>query len=650
MSVRDFSAAIASATAAKQAGNAHFAASRNDECVKAYTAAVATLDAALSADAVAAAAPGAPAEELVEGATLLATMNTNLANVLLVMKRFADAAAAAEAAVAVSTRFALPAATREKPHFRLATALQKQGLSFPALIVALEHLHGVAGTDELAAGVAAGVGLTKLSPAFGVAPSHGGYTAVARQAVDVGATLFVESQLKADLRSEPEGGASLDTVQLTCFFAEQIYALMSAKGGRAKKSPFTQLNAAFGGCWPRSDADIPAGTRADVEAPLRALAPALGDADVLLLMRLALRCRYNCFYAGFYRTCALINHSCRPNVAMKSAAAQRSTAQQQLGGGGSISLLAVADVAAGAEINVKYLDDFHFMMGVLFRRAALQQSWLFICDCPRCTEDLDPGNAEEWLRCDFVDGGGEQCGGFVHLPFAPNMDIEGAVAERVCGKCGKPNSFTAEKKAKIGTIVVRINNLFGNMGQIDLPGVHKTCVELRQHLAREAHLAHWLHRLVLYTFCMTALQAPSNHWLALDRAAPAERPALLAKADAALGLANFRLQRGARGDYVPNPTEALDVLGWFVELWSRMRSFYPPGEAWMVHVLISKMVAMRLMLTGDDAGTPDLIDLLAEYATGTSTEVCQQLYKMLRVSSRLSDASLKLVYSAFFDA
>lgn len=77
--------------------------------------------------------------------------------------------------------------------------------------------------------------------------------------------------------------------------------------------------------------------------------------------------------SGLYAVASLFNHSCSPNVAVKSPSFS----------GHEQTFVATRDIKQGEELFVSYHDE----SDVKSRRRYLHKSYYFWCKCPRCTKE-----------------------------------------------------------------------------------------------------------------------------------------------------------------------------------------------------------------------------------------------------------------------
>jgi hypothetical protein len=607
---------LRTAEALKAEGNAAFGKGNVEECLARYHAGV---------DALALAGAGE------EATALRATLLSNMANALLSAKRWHEAAAAATKAVkelATIPAAAGSAALMAKARYRRASALHAGGRSFEALIDLLQidcRHEPMAGMKRE---VARAVGLGDLDEAFGVAPSVGGFTAVALDDVPAGHVFFAEAQLVVGVdAAEGEDSASATTESRVRAFTQSLLEMRRSEDPKDQES-FRRVGLEMAGSWPRQETDLPAEVRVSVRGAINDLFTAeeraaetedgMAVSDAVALT--ALQCRYNCFHRGFFRTCALLNHSCDANAAMKYSPGRSLSLHAQLPDDanstciGVVSLVTCRKIRKGEQVTVKYLGDFDFILGVLPRRDLLRASWLFVCDCRRCKSDLEPTAQTEWMRCTAeTSAAGEGCGGIVHLPVPPDTDTAVAHSlddlERLCPQCGKKAAVSEELKRELHDVRLRTLNLvtdFQRPGFL-LKDLHDAAVAQRERVARHCHEAHWLHALVVYQFCVLAQRRVEEVFaVALDGRLG------YAAASAQLGLENYVAWPAGAKEMARPFRPDLDVLGWHVELERRLIPYYPEAQLWSLHVAIGRLAV--LLALAHPTRLADVEDLIVRKA------------------------------------
>eukprot|EP00656_Telonema_subtile_P055466 TRINITY_DN8592_c0_g1_i1.p1 TRINITY_DN8592_c0_g1~~TRINITY_DN8592_c0_g1_i1.p1 ORF type:complete len:273 (+),score=20.07 TRINITY_DN8592_c0_g1_i1:88-906(+) len=224
---------------------------------------------------------------------------------------------------------------------------------------------------------------------------------------------------------------------------------------------------------------------------------------------LALICRYNCFHSGFFRVCALANHSCDPNAAMKYVASMR-----------KVVMVAVKDILPGEAITVKYFADLEYMMGVGRRRELLHKSWLFWCDCKRCARDLGVGGIEkaalthESVACAACAAAG-RFKGIVFLP-TPGLEQQGAVvllpSTGTCQNCSETTTFEGNsRRGDLHAMAQAVESIITVVQSgADIETVMKAVSAALAVLRPIVHQDHWSTRIILYCFCLYLHSAASR--------------------------------------------------------------------------------------------------------------------------------------------
>lgn len=89
--------------------------------------------------------------------------------------------------------------------------------------------------------------------------------------------------------------------------------------------------------------------------------------------------------SGLYKVQSKINHSCVPNA--------QSTFPYS---NDVVVLKALKEIQPGEEICISYLDECQLERSRHTRQAILKENYLFVCNCPRCLEQInDPDETSE---------------------------------------------------------------------------------------------------------------------------------------------------------------------------------------------------------------------------------------------------------------
>ncbi|KAF5223418.1 hypothetical protein ECC02_003437 [Trypanosoma cruzi] len=326
------------------------------------------------------------------------------------------------------------------------------------------------------------LGLSRVLPHIELDEYEGGVGIVARRAVKPNEIILVEKRFETFFAEMDLGAQSdLTTMGIVTHFANKMYPHQCSHS-----ETWVRFNKQFKGCWPRRPEEISADVRSELSHALRSQLPEMGDDDFESLFTLAVICRYNCFHSGFFRACALANHSCHANAAMKYNPEDE-----------TVTLIAVRPISAGDFVNVKYLSDAHFLMGVGKRREYLR-SWLFWCKCDRCSMDSENSATQEQIKC-------PHCLRYTHLPFT-NENTETKdhdpllLPEKPCMHCGASVKWSEDSRAMVSQLVVSFNNITGHVTYDRLmtwllEGMRKISVI-------RVHPDHWLYRILFYFFCV----------------------------------------------------------------------------------------------------------------------------------------------------
>ncbi|CCD13316.1 unnamed protein product, partial [Trypanosoma congolense IL3000] len=321
---------------------------------------------------------------------MLAILYSNLSNVYLSQGKYSESWKAAEEG------------TRRDPTFlkawiRYVHARRLDGYPFEAFVALLRYVRPLLRKEppssaaktvrdlesEINFPLYESLGLSNVSPHIALQDFESGVGIVALQPLKPNDVILVEKKFQAspvDVHLGPQDCST--TTEIVLSFAQKALPHQ-----RRRSDEWKRLKKEFEGCWPRSPTDVPSDIQNLVMGEVRPLLPRMSDTDFEELFLVSMMCRYNCFYHGFFRACALANHSCVANAAMKFDAASN-----------TVTLIAVRPVEAGEFVNVKYLSDAQLLMGVGNRREYLR-SWLFWCSCERCTSDNDPNAFHEHVQC-----------------------------------------------------------------------------------------------------------------------------------------------------------------------------------------------------------------------------------------------------------
>jgi hypothetical protein len=457
----------------------------------------------------------------------------------------------------------------------------------------------------------------------------------------------------AAAHDEDLSSASSTTESRVATFTRELLN-MRRSSEEKQKAGFERVKKEMLGSWPREISDLPDSVLKSVREAIEGLFEptevetqpdgASVKEEVTLI---ALQCRYNCFHRGFFRACALLNHSCDANAAMKYTPGRSLTAHADLGDAaftslGVVSLVTCRKMKKGELIAVKYLGDFDFILGVLPRRDLLNASWLFVCNCGRCVADLQPGAQTEWVRCTAT----ESCSGSVHLPVpAKTGTVVAKLADefvRTCPECGKEcrmidGLIDAAHEVRLGTLQLSVEFHLPNSSLRD---IHARAVELRRIVRRWCHDAHWLHTLVLY---QTAILAQRRIDEAFNFATEENGRITPTIAAAQFGLDNFVPWRAEEPAYRPL-REEVDLLGWQTELERRLAPFYPEEQLWALHVAIGRLAV--LLALAFPQKLPEAESLIVKKAVHFPRSVAARAVAALSRHPDLSAKQLRVVLKA----
>ena len=462
----------------------------------------------------------------------------------------------------------------------------------------------------------------------------GGLSTYATVPITADSVIFSEKQFTHAKLSASAPPNALTTESLVLFFSDQLMAAVRSPQREEGKLLWATIASAMRGSWPRrlgeigaelsekfteelrrhhrkdiadgfiidesssssSSAATPASDAAAASnsSPLTTTSSSTFRVTLAELAHMAVACRYNCFHSGFFRACALANHSCSPNAAMKYVPAQQ-----------KVVMVAVRDIAVGEAITVKYLPDMEYILGVSRRRELLYRSWLFWCDCRRCDDDLfdAEGSRHEWVRCpscnptgslDRANGAPPNPKGYAHLPL-PAVDMDekdpSIANESPCFSCGAMVSISRDDT------VALLSTVEGLLSTIQTPHMSLSiaCEALLRAwrvAASTVHEDHWTHRSQLYCFCL-ALGEPIRNTFGYIASSP---PGMVRPETSLDLLVAFGLAEGRPNPLTVEAAPGGDLLVGLVELWRRIEPFYPPSQAYHLHMMVSQLICLNLML------------------------------------------------------
>jgi hypothetical protein len=523
--------------------------------------------------------------------------------------------------------------TMKKGWLRLVRALHLSRNTFEAFVTLHAHLAPGLSLKELGAlcgplsdAVADGVGVSGLHTAFQLAADEsGGVSTVASGVVREGQVLFVERRWDHP-HLAASATANVDNDAHLMHFTQQLIALLAAsKDGGASDShsaqAWNEVNRALAGSWPRRLEDVPPQQQAVAAAVVlkvlssgssRIKADTFTAREMSSIAHLALICRYSCFHSGFFRACALLNHSCHPNAAMKFV--QRDQ---------SVHMLVVSNIKPGDAITVKYLTDADYLEGVGRRRELLWNSWLFWCTCQRCMLDDLPTATCEHRRCSSG-----TCTQYVHCPTPgaeSSVGCVGAGPERKCDACGTVAQWTTEERDCIYRARTKAAQLEG-----DISSISAQVAQLQCDVAPLVHSDHWIHRVILYYYGVNATQV-IGHWfqgllsesLAMSAVAP------LAFKNFSVSVGDAMTGEGSGG-----------LLAALLDLWRRIVPFYPWNEGWALHCAIVRLLVINLCCPSHPNVLPEdaVVERLGVHAPFIGKQEQSSCLKLLQ-SFRGSDKS-----------
>ncbi|KAK7195752.1 TPR repeat [Novymonas esmeraldas] len=596
----------AALTAAKNEGNALFAAGHVTDAIAAYKRGICLIE----ADDAAAHQQHPPdrwASEAVSASVraLHVLLYSNMSNAYLRLGSYSESWEAAAAATRVDPH-------AWKPWLRFIEARRRAGYHFDALVHSLRYLRPLLRGEreqrrltaaEVTATLSAveeplcdELGVLRLSPDIELVEYAGGVAMVSRRHFQPADVLFVEHKYtRADFQEAGLSAQSdLTTESIVGYFADRLRPEQAAASQR-----WQNLKKDFAGAWPRSDEDIDEDTRDTVGAYLRARFPDVAEDELRELLSTALMCRYNCFHSGFFRACALANHSCHANIAMKYSSVEE-----------TVRMVAVDPIEPGELMNVKYLSDAHFLLGVGKRRELLR-SWLFWCQCDRCLRDTRPTAVSEFVEC-------AACHAFSHsalMGHNPAADPTLPTSE-TCRECGAVMAWSPAQRDLLQNEL--LTSFTGSTSNFTADALREWMRgQLRQTEGLRLHPEHWVYRTLFY-FLAVALTS------IVDRVAAGLNESRISQ----VLLDDIKLLFGGCGlqaHYLPRCADAraragaatelagvvatdelvctggdrgggCELLKCAVILWQLLVPFYPMNEMWSVNDAICKLVLLQLVV------------------------------------------------------
>lgn len=606
----------------------------------------------------------APSSEAVHTALVLrCTLFSNLSNLFLSQKDFTKSWEAAASAIALQPKSI-------KPWVRYVEARRQGGFPFDAFVTQLRYVRPLARycvqegilTSTDASSLLARVetplfrdlGLSEVHEGLELVHHMNGVALVLRQSVKANHVLFVEKKLFTpfeDRMNSEEDSDDNDTQTPTPLRKEKSTVNMVCRYAKRLRSHQIQMSeewlrfhAEMKGAWPRNiQHDITPEMMAEVEPALRMAYPDLEKQEFLELMHAALICRYNIFHNGFFRACALANHSCFPNSAMK----YRPPTQ-------SVAMLTVRDIHANEHILVKYLCDAHFLMGVGKRREYLH-CWLFWCQCFRCLEEQQKDADVEKISC-------PSCGGYVVHPFTPKASVEDKelleICAQPCGSCGASLvNWKEEHAAMLNSLLVHITESKQMTTCVALgEWMHRTLEEM---VLLSLHPCHWLYRMLFYFYCSTVVEKILPSLLA-DLKNGNRSTAVVSSVFHLVGVRDMYINQvlesyvssfsdspkndSSHGSTNPNSTlitspvfqslcyEGSDILLAFIILFHHVSSFYPMHELWALHWTLCHLVLFHLIYQDEQSTEKPLtvisaMDLLQKHSKYLQSDDTAQLMR-----------------------
>eukprot|EP00796_Vickermania_ingenoplastis_P007374 gene7374-5189_t len=568
----------------KNSGNQHFSSGDTKAAVSDYQSAI-TKSNALLKDHV----QSADREALRE---LQCALYSNLAWAQLTAGSFQESWEAAEAAVEINPK-AL------KAWLRYVEARRSDGYPFEAFVALLLHVRPLL-REEVSAGkrnsdeastilktaekpLFQDLGLSDVDENLELVKYRNGVALVTRAPLKPNQVLFVESKCETPFDADLSLDDGNDTVLMVQRYAKQLRPHQ-----KRRREDWDNFKKMLLGAWPRNLNEVSADMMEAVEPPLRSIYPDLDSDTFRELLQVSLVCQCNGFQSGFFRTCALANHSCTANIAMKF---NRMTQK--------VKMLTVRDIAAGDFLNVKYLGDAHFLMGVGKRRDYLR-SWLFWCDCERCIGDTKDEAEVEEVSC-------PGCSTYNIFPFTPNASTPDPVLLDLCSKPCKSCSSSLcpwfEKNEQ------KINNFLSEVTRSrSMSSVEELVSWIESMLSEVDALglspSHWMYRVLLYFFCEPLPPMLQN---IISRMGASGEKGTVAALFRPTGVRRYYVPQIERyveakpdscifpREMVGKLGEGFDILTTFILLWHHISSFYPVHELWAVHKATCQLVLLQLL-------------------------------------------------------
>ncbi|EPY21473.1 hypothetical protein STCU_08530 [Strigomonas culicis] len=457
--------------------------------------------------------------------------------------------------------------------------------------------------------IAKELGVSGLSQDIELWEYRGGVDMVSRGHFKANDVLFVEKQYTSDLgESELNSLRDLTTEKIAAHFATHLRTAQEAN-----TADYVRFRQQFHGAWPRDLSEVSDETQQKVGSHLRTLFPDLAQAPFDELLTLSLMCRYNCFHSGFFRVCALANHNCQANIAMKYSPRDH-----------TVTMIAVSDIKPGEMLNVKYLGDAHFLMGLGKRREFLR-SWLFWCGCGRCAQDALPAALQEYMRC-------PQCAQYTHMPVPgdTNADADPLLPLDVtCAHCQASFHWDDAHRQPFRELLARyMTSSFPDNARALATWADAQLSHVR---ALKVHPVNWIYRIVFYFLCLplTSLIVKAVEQVRQPRGTPALRD-----------VADLFGENGLRKHYIPllaelqaeertspaahcsllddailsSETGGCDALKSLVVIWHLIKDFYPPYEMWSIHAAICNLVCLQLLFQSQPGVRSDGGPLSSQHA------------------------------------
>lgn len=567
----------------KLSGNDHFASGRITEAIEKYQAALTIIDelALKSQD---------QAEETLS--SIRCAVNSNLSMAFLQQKAYEKSWKAASIALSIN-----PEAV--KVWIRYVEARRLGGYPFEALVMQLRHVRPllrksvergsitVYESSKILVGIEVplfrDLGLSDVAECLELVDCLNGVALVTRKKLKPNQVLFVEKQLRHPFDGNESFQECSTTVDMVQRYASRLRPHQASQSQEWKRFQKEML-----GAWPRTILDVPEDHRLLITESLREVFPDISKDEFSELLYMSLVCRFNGFEHGFFRTCALANHSCTANIAMKLR--QRNQ---------EVVMTTVQDIDAGEFLSVKYLNDAHFLMGVGKRREFLN-SWMFWCNCKRCAADIQVGAEVEEVSC-------STCQTYNLYPFTPNpvtVDNElQAICQKPCFSCGAPMS---EWSKQFGS---RVNELLGQFSELGSIGsIRDLAISMRKILVQIEPLklnpCHWIFRVLLYFFCLPLIQLISSKYQNISPDQIQEGIGLLFQPFGLREIYFPLLEKYVKdkggsqiftSDSIAWMKEGSDLLNSFLLLWQHIACFYPPYELWAIHKVTCYLVMIHLL-------------------------------------------------------